>query len=64
MKTLKFLRNVAVSAIHRETGTIHEIEDKDADILIRSGDAELSEKPEKAKRETAESKATKETADR
>lgn len=31
---LKFLRNVAVAAIHREAGTVHEIPDKDAVLLI------------------------------
>jgi hypothetical protein len=64
MKTLKFLRDVAVAAIHREAGSIHDIEDYPASILIGSGDAVLFEKPEKTKPETAESKAPKENAAR
>ena len=31
---LKFLRNVAVYAEHREQGSIHDIADKDAVLLI------------------------------
>lgn len=31
---LKFIRNVAVYGEHRERGTIHEIADKDATVLI------------------------------
>lgn len=34
MKTIKFLRNVAVYAVHREAGSVHQIEDKDALQLI------------------------------
>lgn len=56
MKSLKFLRDVAVSGIHRESGTIHEIDDKDAAILIADGAAVTCEKPVKASLETAEAK--------
>lgn len=56
MKSLKFLRNVAVYGIHREAGTIHEIEDKDSVLLIADGAAVAFEKPEKTSPETAEAK--------
>ena len=56
MKSLKFLRNVAVYGIHRESGTIHEIEDRDAVLLIADGAAVAFEKPVKASPETAEAK--------
>ena len=56
MKSLKFLRDVAVSAIHRESGTIHEIEDMDAALLIADGAAVPCEKLVKALTETAEAK--------
>ncbi len=39
MKKLKFLRNVAVDSIHREQGSVHDIEDKDAAQLIADGAA-------------------------
>jgi len=49
---LKFLRNVAVYAEHREQGSIHDIADKDAVLLIadraavRAGDTDPEPKPE------------------
>jgi hypothetical protein len=52
MKKLKFLRNVAVYGIHREQGSVHDIEDKDAILLIQDRAAV----PAKAEVETAESK--------
>lgn len=36
---IKFLRSVAVKAIHREAGTVHELADADALALIRMGAA-------------------------
>lgn len=36
---IRFVRNVAVEAIHREAGTVHEIADAVADLLIRDGAA-------------------------
>ena len=45
MKSLKFLRNVAVYGIHREQGSVHDIEDRDSVILIADRSAELFEKP-------------------
>lgn len=65
MKSLKFLRNVAVYAIHREQGSVHDIQDRDAIQLIADGAAILFTQPEKAKIETATAKhAAKETASR
>lgn len=64
MKTLKFLRNVAVYAQHREQGSVHDIEDKDAVLLIADGAAIAFAKPEKSIPEKADSKAPKETAAR
>jgi hypothetical protein len=58
MKTLKFLRNVAVYGIHREQGSVHQIEDKESILLIADGVAMLT-KPEI---ETAALKPAKETA--
>jgi hypothetical protein len=58
MKKLKFLRNVAVYSIHREQGSVHEIEDNDAILLLKDGAAILA-KPEI---ETAVAKPVKETA--
>jgi hypothetical protein len=60
MKKLKFIRDVAVKAIHREAGSIHEIEDRDADLLIAEGSAILAPAPI----ETATAKPAKETAAR
>lgn len=48
MKKLKFLRNVLVDAIHREQGSVHEIDDKHVVNLIRDGAAILVEEPETA----------------
>lgn len=62
--TLKFLRNVAVEAIHREAGSIHEIKDSDATLLIAEGAAIQISTPEKAQPETADIKTPKETAAR
>ena len=62
MKSLKFLRNVAVYAIHREQGSVHDIEDRDAVLLIQDGAAELFSAPAKTVIETAASKTPKETA--
>jgi hypothetical protein len=36
---IKFLRNVAVYSQHREQGSVHEIEDRDAVQLITGGSA-------------------------
>ena len=61
MKSLKFLRNVAVYAIHREQGSVHDIEDRDAVQLIADGAAV----PFTAPIETADAKRpAKETAAR
>ncbi len=58
---LKFLRNVAVYGQHREQGSVHQIEDRDAVLLIQDGAAIKSDEPI----ETAESKhPEKETAAR
>ena len=63
MKSLKFLRNVAVYAVHREQGSVHDIEDREAAQLIADGVAIPFYAPTKALTETATSKhATKETA--
>lgn len=43
MKTLKFLRNVAVYAVHREAGSVHQIHDKDAIQLIADRVAVIAE---------------------
>lgn len=65
MKSLKFLRNVAVYAIHREQGSVHDIEDRDAVLLIADGAAVPFTAPVKAAPETATAKpAAKETASR
>ena len=56
MKSVKFLRNVAVNAIHREQGSVHDIEDKDADDIIAQGAGILAEKPAKEAIETTEAK--------
>jgi hypothetical protein len=65
MKSLKFLRNVAVYAIHREQGSVHEIQDADAAQLIADGAAILFTAPVKSTPETAVAKpANKETASR
>ncbi len=58
MKTLKFLRNVAVYGIHREQGSVHQIEDKESILLIADGVAMIA-KPEI---ETAALKPAKEFA--
>jgi hypothetical protein len=56
---LKFLRNVAVYSQHREQGSVHEIDDRDAEQLITDG-AAIPAAPEI---ETATAKpAAKETA--
>jgi hypothetical protein len=55
---IKFLRNVAVYAIHREQGSVHDIADRDAIQLISDG-AAIPAKPEI---ETAAAKPAKETA--
>lgn len=63
MKSLKFLRNVAVYAIHREQGSVHDIHDIDAVQLIADGVAVLATAPAKAVVETATAKQpAKETA--
>ena len=65
MKSLKFLRNVAVYAIHREQGSVHDIQDRDAVQLIADGVAVAFEKPLKAPTESAEAKhPAKESASR
>lgn len=64
MKSLKFLRSVAVYGIHREQGSVHDIEDKDALQLIADSAAVEFAAPEKVKTETATSKAKKENASR
>jgi hypothetical protein len=56
MKSVKFLRNVAVNAIHRELGSVHELEDKDAAVIIAEGAGELFQKPAKETVETAVTK--------
>lgn len=53
MKTLKFLRSVAVDSIHREQGSVHDIDDKDARIVIADGAAEEFVKPVKTAPENA-----------
>ncbi len=52
---LKFLRNVLVYGEHREQGTIHEVKDSDAQLLIadRAAEKVTEPKPEKAKPENA-----------
>ena len=63
MKTLKFLRNVAVYGIHREQGSVHDIEDREAIQLVADGVAIPFSAPAKAVVETASAKhAAKETA--
>ena len=52
MKSLKFIRNVAVNAIHREQGSVHDIEDRDAILLIADGAAVSFTAPAKAVVET------------
>ena len=65
MKSLKFLRNVAVYTIHREQGSVHDIEDRDAVQLIADGAAIPFTEPAKVLVETASAKhPTKETASR
>ena len=61
---VKFLRNVAVYSEHREQGTVHEIKDSDAVMLIADGAAVRFAAPEKAEPETAEFKPLKENASR
>jgi hypothetical protein len=60
MKKLKFIRDVAVGGIHREQGSVHDIEDRDAAILIADGAAILAAEPI----EKATAKPAKETAAR
>ncbi len=55
---IKFIRNVAVYAIHREQGSVHDIKDQDAVQLIQDGAAVIA-KPEI---ETATAKQPKENA--
>jgi hypothetical protein len=56
---IKFLRNVAVYSQHRELGSVHEVEDREAEQLITDGAAI----PAAAEIETATAKpGTKETA--
>ena len=65
MKTLKFLRNVAVYAVHREQGSVHDIEDHEAIQLIADGVAIQFFAPAKSATETATDKhPAKETAHR
>lgn len=57
---IKFIRNVAVYSEHRENGSIHEIADKDAVMLIADRAAvrvtdEDSEPPAPAKKPAKES---------
>jgi hypothetical protein len=56
MKSIKFLRNVAVNAIHHEQGSVHDIEDKDADLIIAQGAGVLFTPPAKESIETTEAK--------
>jgi hypothetical protein len=56
MKSLKFLRNVAVYAIHREQGSVHDIQDRDAAQLIADGAAIPFAAPVKSAPETASAK--------
>ena len=62
--TLKFSRNVLVYGEHRAQGSIHEIKDSDANLLITDGAAVRFSAPEKAQPETADLKPAKETAAR
>ena len=65
MKPLKFIRNVAVYGIHREQGSVHDIEDKDAVLLVADRAADYCAAPVKAPVETATAKhPAKETAAR
>lgn len=56
--TLKFLRSVAVEAIHREQGSIHEIKDSDAAILLAEGAAIRCTAPETASLSPAQETAS------
>ena len=56
MKSIKFLRNVAVNAIHREQGSVHDIADRDAIQLIADGVAIPFTAPAKESIETAAAK--------
>ena len=65
MKSLKFLRNVAVYGIHREQGSVHDIEDKDAVMLVADRAADYAAAAVKETIETAEAKRpAKESASR
>lgn len=62
---IKFTRSVAVYGEHREEGSIHEVKDPDAILLIADGAAVRFSAPEKVQSETAELKPPgKETATR
>ena len=54
MKSIRFTRDVAVHAIHREQGSVHEFEDQVANMLIADGCGVAISKPEKPTVETAE----------
>lgn len=55
MKSIRFIRDVAVHAIHREQGSVHEFEDYVANLLISDGCAIAFINPAIIEIETTES---------
>jgi hypothetical protein len=59
---VQFTRTVCVQGIHREQGSVHDLDHLAAAIAVADGDAVAFITPAKAQRETAAAKPKKENA--